>query len=246
MCAQAAHASTPRRSLDFRRSFSSSRARAARNRARNQASSPTRSSRISRVVPDFCLRSSGLRCIWTISSNRNYAPISSSVASSRSRLHHIKRIAWTSTEDCRRSNDTVVDREPRQRRRLSHCRPGRPDRGGHGRPASPLVSADTSTFRSYPLDEFERDLDEVMGPGTGRRIASKFRYFATHRDDADAILAAPYSRTAELEGFVPNVGRGMDSKAATNLSRRRCIDRNPLDGRPSSRHGTTDQLLGKP
>jgi uncharacterized protein YbjT (DUF2867 family) len=115
-----------------------------------------------------------------------------------------QRIAWTSAEDCAEATIRLLTTSDAS--------------GGDYRIAGPegltgAALADRITvglgrhvvFRSYPLDEFERDLDEVMGAGTGRRIASKFRYFATHPDDADAILAAPHSRTAELEDFVPTL-----------------------------------------
>lgn len=113
-----------------------------------------------------------------------------------------QRIAWTSTEDCAEAAIRLLIG--------SHASGGdyriAGPEGLTGEAMAGRITAGLGRhvdFRSYPLDEFERDLDEVMGPGTGRQIASKFRYFATHRDDADAILAAPYSRTAELEGFVP-------------------------------------------
>lgn len=42
-----------------------------------------------------------------------------------------------------------------------------------------------------------------MGAGIGRRVASKFRYFARYPDEAQVILAQPYVARPELEGFEP-------------------------------------------
>jgi uncharacterized protein YbjT (DUF2867 family) len=58
-------------------------------------------------------------------------------------------------------------------------------------------------YGSQPLDEFERDVDAAMGAGTGRRVASKFRFFASHRDQADAMLAGPFEPQPGLEDFRP-------------------------------------------
>lgn len=49
---------------------------------------------------------------------------------------------------------------------------------------------------------FERDVDAAMGPGMGRRIASKFRYFHEYPDEADRILAMVQGPGA-LPGFTP-------------------------------------------
>lgn len=58
-------------------------------------------------------------------------------------------------------------------------------------------------YRGQPLDQFEREVDAVMGVGTGRRVASKFHYFAAHPEDADMILSTPFQQQVGLEGFIP-------------------------------------------
>lgn len=60
------------------------------------------------------------------------------------------------------------------------------------------------TYHAEPLDVFERDVDAAMGPGMGRRIASKFRNFREHPHDADLILAAVQEPGA-IPGFTPTV-----------------------------------------
>jgi hypothetical protein len=54
-----------------------------------------------------------------------------------------------------------------------------------------------------PLDEFESDVEAAMGPGTGRRVASKFRFFASHRHEAKAMLSGPFEPRLGLEDFRP-------------------------------------------
>ncbi|TWB16507.1 uncharacterized protein YbjT (DUF2867 family) [Rhizobium sp. ERR 1071] len=112
-----------------------------------------------------------------------------------------QRIAWTSVDDCARAAITLLERGITS---------------GDHRIAGPesidgneLVSRIGAglgrliTYRQQPLDEFERDVDAAMGPGTGRRVASKFRFFASHREEADAMLAAPFKPQAGLEDFKP-------------------------------------------
>ncbi len=112
-----------------------------------------------------------------------------------------QRIAWTSVDDCARAAMTL----------LAHG-----IHSGDYRIAGPdsvtgkeLVSRMSLwlgrqiTYRAQPLDEFERDVDAAMGPGTGRRVASKFRFFASNPDEADAILSRPFEAGSELKDFRP-------------------------------------------
>jgi uncharacterized protein YbjT (DUF2867 family) len=113
-----------------------------------------------------------------------------------------QRIAWTSADDCAEatvrflmSDSTCTgDYCIAGSESLSGEALARRITAGLGRPV---------VYRSQPLDEFEREVDQVMGAGTGRRVASKFRYFATHREDTDAILATPYTGLAALGQFSP-------------------------------------------
>ncbi|MDQ1157662.1 uncharacterized protein YbjT (DUF2867 family) [Sphingomonas sp. SORGH_AS 950] len=112
-----------------------------------------------------------------------------------------QRIAWTSADDCAEAALTLLERGAM---------------GGDHRIAGPeslagdelaeRVSASLGRairYRGQPLDEFERDVDVAMGPGVGRRVASKFRYFATYPEEADAILARPFAPQSGLENFRP-------------------------------------------
>jgi len=110
-----------------------------------------------------------------------------------------QRIAWTSADDCAEAALTLLERGAM---------------GGDHRIAGPesltgdelaaCVSAGlgrTIRYRAQSLEDFEGEVDAAMGTGVGRRVASKFRYFAEHADEADAILAQPYTSQSGLEGF---------------------------------------------
>jgi len=110
-----------------------------------------------------------------------------------------QRIAWTSAEDCAEAAVMLLERGVY---------------GGDHRVAGPdSLTGDelanrigaglgrSVSYRAQPLGEFERDVDAAMGPGVGRRVASKFYYFARHQDEAEAILAAPFARLPGLEHF---------------------------------------------
>ncbi|MEW6639058.1 MAG: NmrA family NAD(P)-binding protein [Pseudomonadota bacterium] len=112
-----------------------------------------------------------------------------------------QRIAWTSAADCAEAAVTLLMRGVF---------------GGDHRIAGPeSVSGDELAariseglgrrivYRAQPLDAFERDVDAAMGPGTGRRVAAKFRFFARHPADADAILAGAFMPQPGLDGFAP-------------------------------------------
>ena len=112
-----------------------------------------------------------------------------------------QEIAWTSADDCADAALTLLEHGAT---------------GGDHRIAGPeSVTGDQLAARvtaglgrrvvycPQPLDEFERDVDAAMGAGTGRRVASKFRFFASHRQQADAMLAGPFEAQAGLEDFRP-------------------------------------------
>ncbi len=58
-------------------------------------------------------------------------------------------------------------------------------------------------YRAQPLDAFEREVDEALGAGHGRVVASKFRFFAASPQQADALLAAPLQAQPGLGDFQP-------------------------------------------
>jgi uncharacterized protein YbjT (DUF2867 family) len=112
-----------------------------------------------------------------------------------------QEIAWTSADDCADAALTLLEHGAT---------------GGDHRIAGPeSVTGDQLAARvtaglgrrvvycPQPLDEFERDVDAAMGAGIGRRVASKFRFFASHRQQADAMLAGPFEAQPGLEDFRP-------------------------------------------
>jgi uncharacterized protein YbjT (DUF2867 family) len=112
-----------------------------------------------------------------------------------------QEIAWTSADDCADAALTLLERGAT---------------GGDHRIAGPeSVTGDQLAarvaaglgrpvvYRPQPLEEFERDVDAAMGAGTGRRVASKFRFFASHRLEANAMLAGPFEPHPGLEDFRP-------------------------------------------
>lgn len=111
-----------------------------------------------------------------------------------------QRIAWTSADDCARAAITLLERGARGEHRVA----GLQSLDGHefaaqlsaglGRPVACEAQA---------IDAFEREVDAAMGAGMGRRIASKFRYFSSHPDEAEAILAKPFEPDAALHDFRP-------------------------------------------
>jgi len=58
-------------------------------------------------------------------------------------------------------------------------------------------------YREQPIAEFEIEVDRAMGVDVGRRIASKFRFFAAHPREADTILSRPFEAQPSLDNFRP-------------------------------------------
>jgi uncharacterized protein YbjT (DUF2867 family) len=110
-------------------------------------------------------------------------------------------IAWTSADDCAEAAILLLERG---RYGGDHRVAGARSVRGHELAARLSVGLDRNiTYRAQDLEAFEREVDAAMGPGVGRAVASKFRYFRDHPEDADAILARPYEPTAPLEDFTP-------------------------------------------
>jgi uncharacterized protein YbjT (DUF2867 family) len=116
-------------------------------------------------------------------------------------LRESQLIAWTSADDCAEAALTLLET-------------GQP--GGDHRIAGPeSVTGDELTarvgaalgrdvrYREQPIDAFEAELDDALGQGAGRRVASKFRFFAAHPREADAILSGSFVGKAGLRDFRP-------------------------------------------
>ncbi|WP_018389891.1 SDR family oxidoreductase [Ancylobacter sp. FA202] len=112
-----------------------------------------------------------------------------------------QRIAWTSAEDCAEAAVLLLERDAYGG---DHRIAGTASVTGHELVG--LLSRGVGKpidYRAQPIDEFEEEVDRSMGSGAGRRIASKFRYFAEHPDEAADILARPYQPSPALAGFTP-------------------------------------------
>ena len=112
-----------------------------------------------------------------------------------------QRIAWTSADDCARAAVTLLARGATS----GDHRIAGPHSVTGGELASKVATAlgRPVVYRAQPLEEFEREVDAAMGPGMGRRVASKFRFFAAHRDEADAMLSGAFTPQPGLEDFRP-------------------------------------------
>ncbi len=111
-----------------------------------------------------------------------------------------QRIAWTSVDDCALAAILLLEQD---RYGGDHVVSG--PESVTGDELAVRLSAGLGkpiAFRAEPLDAFERDVDAAMGPGMGRRIASKFRYFHEHPVDADRILATVQD-AGSIPGFTP-------------------------------------------
>jgi len=112
-----------------------------------------------------------------------------------------QRIAWTSADDCARAAVILLARGARS----GDHRIAGPQSVTGKELASKIAAAlgRPVVYRAQPLEEFEREVDAAMGPGTGRRVASKFRFFAAYRDEADAMLSGAFAPQPGLEDFRP-------------------------------------------
>lgn len=109
-------------------------------------------------------------------------------------------IAWTSVDDCARAAILLMERGATGDYRVAgarsldgHALAGRVA-AGLGRPVA---------YRAQPVDLFEHEVRAVLGADMARRIAGKFRYFADHPGDAEAMLAKPFVPCEALHGFAP-------------------------------------------
>jgi len=104
-----------------------------------------------------------------------------------------QRIAWTSADDCAAAAITLLERGAYGG---DHLISG--PQSVTGRELMAAVSAGLHrdvVFRSQPVEDFEHDVEAAMGHGMGRRVASKFRFFQTHKIEADAMLSPILARS---------------------------------------------------
>ncbi|MGZ0073286.1 SDR family oxidoreductase [Sphingobium limneticum] len=110
-----------------------------------------------------------------------------------------QRIAWTSADDCAEASMTILHNGVDGG---DHIIDGPESLTGEELAARIAAGLDRPVvYRAQAVDAFERKVDTAMGPGVGRRVASKFRFFAEHHDEADAILAGPFAHRPGLDGF---------------------------------------------
>lgn len=112
-----------------------------------------------------------------------------------------QRIAWTTADDCAHAALTLLERGSLGG---DHRIAGPDSLTGHE--LAERISAGlgrTVRYRAQSVATFEREVETAMGAERGRRIASKFRYFAAHPADAETILGLPFAPQQGLKGFRP-------------------------------------------
>lgn len=111
-----------------------------------------------------------------------------------------QRIAWTSADDCARAAIELLVRDATGDYRIAG------PQSLSGDELSAVLSAGLGqpiVYRAQALDDFEQELNAALGAGAGKRVASKFRYFASHPEEAERILAQPFDAQAGLTAFQP-------------------------------------------
>jgi hypothetical protein len=58
----------------------------------------------------------------------------------------------------------------------------------------------TIRYQSLNLDEFERSIDQALGPSVGKRISAIFRFIERHPDDLE-FLARRFVQLAQMPAF---------------------------------------------
>jgi hypothetical protein len=56
------------------------------------------------------------------------------------------------------------------------------------------------TYHSLNLDEFERGVDQALGPGVGKRISSIFRFIERNPDDIE-FVSKPFVQPPQVPSF---------------------------------------------
>ena len=55
-------------------------------------------------------------------------------------------------------------------------------------------------YESLDLDEFERGVDQALGPGVGKRVSGIFRFIRSHPDDLD-FVSKPFVQPSDVPSF---------------------------------------------
>ncbi|MDQ1155202.1 uncharacterized protein YbjT (DUF2867 family) [Brevundimonas sp. SORGH_AS 993] len=112
-----------------------------------------------------------------------------------------QRIAWTCADDCAEAAIRLLERGAYGG---DHCIAGPVSATGPELAATVAKAIGKPVaYHAQLIERFEAEVDAAMGQGAGRRIASKFRYFAERPQEADDILARPFQPTSALAGFTP-------------------------------------------
>jgi uncharacterized protein YbjT (DUF2867 family) len=108
--------------------------------------------------------------------------------------------AWTSTQDLARLIDHLLRHEVMGvsvlaggKRAINGAELARCFSEGLGR---------TIRYHSLDLDDFERGIDQAIGPGVGKRVSAIFRFIERHPDDLD-FLARSFVQPPQLPAFEP-------------------------------------------
>lgn len=116
-------------------------------------------------------------------------------------IREAQRIAWTCADDCAEAAITLL---------ATGAYGGDHRIAGSesitGKELMARISAGLGLsvrYREQSPAEFESEIARTMGFDVGRRIASKFRFFAAHQAEADTILATPFETQPGLENFRP-------------------------------------------
>jgi uncharacterized protein YbjT (DUF2867 family) len=108
--------------------------------------------------------------------------------------------AWTSTEDLARLIDHLLQHNVMG---MSVLAGGK--RAINGTELARCFSeglGQTIRYYSLDLDDFERGIDQALGPDIGKRVSAIFRFIERHPDDLD-FLARPFVQPAQLPAFEP-------------------------------------------
>ena len=113
-----------------------------------------------------------------------------------------QRIAWTSAEDAAEASLSLLRHGVDGR---DHVIGGPESLTGEAFAASLSRGLGRSVrYEAQALPAFEAELEAVMPADIARQVASKFRYFVAHPQDADAILAPAFDPAANpIPGFRP-------------------------------------------
>lgn len=116
-------------------------------------------------------------------------------------IREAQRIAWTCADDCA---EAAVRLLAAGAWGGDHRIAGPESVSGHELTARISAGLGRSVqYREQRLDEFEVEVERTMGVDVGSRIASKFRFFAAHRHEADTILSMPFEAQPGLDNFRP-------------------------------------------